>query len=103
MSSNHAMFTVGMKFQPTETMTQDELNVVIVELLRRIFVTDGKEMIPLPDESNSMRTLAQFILDLDMMLDEEAFVTFPDAIKKLFVVKHRDGTEYRYGRKPRWL
>ncbi len=103
MSSNHEMFTKGMKFLPTEHMTQDQLNTVVVEILRRVFVTDRNEMLPVPNESNSMRTLVQFLLDLDMMFDEEAFATFPEHIKSLFMVKHRDGKEYRFGRKPRWL
>jgi hypothetical protein len=95
------MFFIGMKFAPTENMKQSELNRIVVHILRRFFTRDGKPM-PVKHEDNSMLSLVQFLVDVDFMLNEEAFGDMPDDLKKLFIVKHRDGTEYRYGQKPRW-
>jgi len=95
------MFFVGMKFAPTEKLKQSELNRIVVELFRRFFVQDG-EPLKAKHKDNPMLSLVQLLVDIDFMLDETAFAEIPDDLKKLFIVKQRDGKEYRYGQKPRW-
>jgi hypothetical protein len=96
-----SMFFLGMRFAPTESMKQSDLNRIVIELFSRYFLLNG-EKIPIKHTDNPMLSLVQFLLDIDFMLTEEAFSDIPDDLKKLFIVKHRDGTEYRYGQKPRW-
>jgi len=95
------MFFVGMKFSPTEKLKQSDLNRITVELFRRFFVKDG-DILPARHKDNPMLSLVQLLIDIEFMLDEKAFADIPDDLKKLFLVKHRDGTEYRYGERPRW-
>lgn len=96
------MFFVGMKFKPTETLSQKDLNQLVVHLLRRVFVTPDGDPLPVKDHDNAMLMLVQFLVDLDIMLTEEAFDDIPDALKRYFVVHHRDGSSHRYGHRPMW-
>lgn len=96
------MFFVGLQFAPTENLTQKDLNRLVVSLFRRFFVSPDGEPLEVKDHENTMLQLVQFLVDLDMMLDEEAFVDIPTDLRKFFNVIHRDGTKYRYGTKPRW-
>jgi len=98
-----AMFFVGMKFSPTENIKQSDLNRLVVELFRRFFISPDGNMMPIKHQDEPMLSLVQFLVDLDMMLDENAFADIPEDLRKFFIVKHRDGTEYRYGQRPRWL
>jgi hypothetical protein len=96
-----AMFFVGMKFAPTQDLKQSDLNKLVVNLFSRYFIKNG-EVITTKHPDNSMLSLVQFLVDLDFTLNEEAFSEVPEELRKLFMVKHRDGTEHRYGQKPRW-
>lgn len=98
-----AMFFVGMKFAPNAELSQKALNRIVIQLFRRIFITPEGEPFTVKEHENTMLQLVQFLVDLDMRLDEEAFAEMPDDLKKYFNVIHRDGTEYRYGSKPRWV
>jgi hypothetical protein len=97
------MFFVGMKFAPSEALKQSDLNRIVVELLRRVFVTRDGQMLEVKHPDHPMLSLVQLLVDLDIRLDEKTFAGIPDDIKKHFKVIHRDGTEYRYGNRPRWL
>jgi len=98
------MFYTGMQFLPTSSLTQDQLNRIAVHLLRRFFHNADGNMPEIKFEDiNSMLSLTQFIIDLDVFLSEEAFKDIPDDLKSLFMVKKRDGKDYRYGHKPKWV
>lgn len=96
-----AMFFVGMKFAPNESLKQSDLNRIVVELLSRVFVTRDGDALPIKHMDNPMLSLIQFLLDLDMRIDETTFEKFPPDLRKFFKVINRDGTEYRYGQRPR--
>lgn len=98
------MFFKGMKFSPTENITQGDLNRITVHLLRRFFLNNNNEMIDVKHEDiDSMLTLVQFLVDLDISMDDESFQYIPKELRYMFLVKQRDGKEYRYGNRPRWL
>jgi len=99
--NDDGMFFVGMRFAPTEELKQSALNRIVVELFRRFFSKDG-DPLQAKHPDNPMLSVVQMLVDIDFMLDEKAFAEIPDDLKKFFIVKHRDGTEYRYGQKPRW-
>lgn len=97
------MFFVGMKFHPDENLKQSDLNRIVVHLLRHIFRTWEGEPFPVKNHESSMLMLVQFLVDLDITLDDKTFADIPEDLRKYFQVIHRDGTKYRYGRKPRFL
>jgi len=102
-SDEGTMFFVGMKFNPDARLTQSDLNLIVVHLFRKLFTTFEGEPFPVKDHENAMLTLVQFLVDLDMRLDEETFATIPIDLRKHFKVVHRDGVEYQYGQRPRLL
>lgn len=94
------MFFVGMKFDPDESLKSSDLMRITVELLRRVFVTRDGNLLEAKHSDQPMLSLVQFLVDLDLRLDEKTFAEIPDDLKKYFRVIHRDGTTYRYGRLP---
>jgi hypothetical protein len=94
------MFFVGMKFSPDASLKQSELNRIVIHLFRRLFLRDG-EIMDVKEHENTMLSLVQFLVDLDIRLDEAAFADMPVELRRFFKVIHRDGVEYRYGQKPR--
>lgn len=98
-----AMFFVGMSFLPDASLSQKDLNKIILHLFRQIFTTPEGEPMPVSENDNTMLNLVQFLVDLDIRLDEKAFAKLPEDIRKYFLITHRDGMKYRYGQKPRWV
>lgn len=96
-----SMFFVGMKFHPTANLKQTELNRLVPHILRFIFMTADGDPLPIKEHEKTMATLVQFLVDLDIRLDEKSFALIPEDLRKNFKVIHRDGTQYQYGSKPR--
>lgn len=95
------MFFKGMRFMPTEDMTQQDLNRLLVHLLRRLFLDQEGNMPTIKHEDkNPMLSVVQFLMDMDIILNDEAFEDIPDDLRRFFIVKYRDGKEHRYGSKP---
>lgn len=97
-----SMFWQGMEFAPTNDLKQSELNRIVVHLFRRFFHTREGEPLPVKEHEKSMLTLVQFLMDIGFRLDEEAFEDMPNELRRHFVVKVRDGKDYRYGTRPRF-
>ena len=95
-----AMFFRGMKFAPDASLSQNDLNKIVVNMLSVMFIGPDGEPMPVKHTKNPMLSLVQFIVDLDIRLDEETFEKMPDDIKKYFLVINRDGQDYRYGTRP---
>ncbi len=98
-----AMFFVGMKFTPDATLTQNDLNRLVPAILRLVFRTAEGEPLPVKNHEQTILTLVQFMVDLDIRIDDKAFAEIPEDLRKYFMVLHRDGVKYRYGKKPRLI
>lgn len=98
----NGMFFVGMEFTPTEDMKQADVNRLIVHIFRQLYKGPDGQMLEVKEYDKSIHTLVQFLLDLKIQLNEEAFGHIPDDLKRFFTIIHRDGTKYRHGTKPRF-
>ena len=100
------MFMGSYDFLPEKTITQDDLNIVTIEFLRRLFVKkiDGKEEpFPYPDGATTQEQLIKLYATMKISFRPDVFEGFPAVVRKHFMIRERNGAFYRYGHKPRAL
>lgn len=94
------IFIADYTFVPEKTITNEQMMEAVIEMLRRLFQKDGKNL-DAPVGATPKDRLARLLTDIKIALSEEEFQKLPPEIKRQFVVRERDGTIYRYGNKPR--